>query len=131
MSRKILLVDDDTGLVESLARSSRETVRRAAASSGADGLKALLGERPDLVILDVMMETTPPGSRPPTRSAAAARRPDTASSGTSPSSFLRHRSVTNSRSPWTSGELSPGTNEFMTKPVDIDELLAKIARALK
>ena len=29
------------------------------------------------------------------------------------------------------GSFLPGTNEFLTKPVDIDELLAKIGRALK
>ncbi len=59
----------------------------AAAFSGADGLKALLAERPDLVILDVMMETDTAGFE--AADAIRSRRESVAlprSSGTSPSS---------------------------------------------
>jgi CheY-like chemotaxis protein len=134
MSGKILLVDDDTGLVESLARVLKGNgYDVAAASSGADGLKALLGERPDLVILDVMMETDTAGFEAADQ--IRSRRPA--------SRYREFRDipiiiltaidqVTNSRFSMDQREsFLPGTNEFMTKPVDIDELLAKIARALK
>ena len=40
--------------------------------------------------------------------------------------------VTNSRfSMDPSDSFLPGTNEFLTKPVDLDELLAKVGRALR
>lgn len=133
MSRKILLVDDDTGLVESLAQILKGNgYEVAAASSGADGLKALLAERPDLVILDVMMETDTAGFEVA----------DQIRSRRETSRYRPFRDipiiiltaidqVTNSRFSMDQREsFLPGTNEFMTKPVDIDELLAKVARAL-
>ena len=104
----------------------------AAAYSGADGLKALLAERPDLVILDVMMETDTAGFE--AADLIRSRR------GTSRYREFRDipliiltaiNQVTNSRFSLDPKEsFLPGTNEFMTKPVDLDDLLAKIDRAL-
>jgi CheY-like chemotaxis protein len=134
MSRKILIVDDDRDLVASLAQVLKGNgYDVAVAHSGADGLKALRTERPDLVILDVMMETDTAGFE------AA----DVIRSRRETSKYREFRDVpiviltaigqvTNSRfSMDPSDSFLPGTNEFMTKPVDIDELLAKIGRALK
>jgi CheY-like chemotaxis protein len=133
MSKKILVVDDDRDLTASLAQVLRaHGYDVAAASSGADGLKALLAERPDLVVLDVMMETDTAGFE-----AADAIR-----SRRETSKYKAFRDVpiviltaidqvTNSRfSMDPSDSFLPGRNEFLTKPVDLDELLAKIARAL-
>lgn len=133
MSQKILIVDDDRDLVASLAQVLRaHGYDVAAAHSGADGLKALRAERPDLVILDVMMETDTAGFE-----AADAIR-----SRRETSKYRAFRDVpiviltaidqvTNSRfSMDPSDSFLPGRNEFLTKPVDLDELLAKIARAL-
>ncbi len=134
MSKKILIVDDDKDLVASLAqvlRSSGYAV--AAAHSGADGLKALRAERPDLVILDVMMETDTAGFE------AA----DVIRSRRETSKYREFRDipiiiltaidqVTNSRFSMDQADsFLPGRNEFLTKPVDLDELLAKIGRALR
>ncbi len=105
----------------------------AVAHSGADGLRALLAGRPDLVVLDVMMETDTAGFE------AA----DTIRSRRETSRYREFRDVpiiiltaidqvTNSRFSMDQGEsFLPGTNLFLTKPVDLDELLAKIAGALK
>lgn len=134
MSKKILIVDDDRDLVASLSQVLRaHGYDVAAAYSGADGLKALLAERPDLVILDVMMETDTAGFE------AA----DVIRSRRETSKYRDFRDipiiiltaidqVTNSRFSMDQADsFLPGTNEFLTKPVDLDELLAKVGRALR
>jgi CheY-like chemotaxis protein len=134
MSKKILLVDDDKDLVASLAQVLRaHGYDAAAAYSGADGLKALLAERPDLIVLDVMMETDTAGFE------AA----DVIRSRRETSKYREFRDipiiiltaidqVTNSRFSMDQADsFLPGTNEFLTKPVDLDELLAKIGRVLR
>ena len=129
MAKKILIVDDDRDLVESLAqvlKSRGYTV--ASAFSGADGLKALLVERPDLVILDVMMETDTAGFeaadriRSPRPSSRYAEFKDV------PIIILTAiDQVTNSRFSLDPGDsFLPGVNEFLTKPVDLDGLLEKV-----
>jgi CheY-like chemotaxis protein len=133
MSKKILIVDDDLDLVASLAQVLKGNgYEVASAHNGADGLKALLKERPDLVILDVMMETDTAGFE--AADVIRSRRP------TSRYRDLRDvpiviltaiNQVTNSRFSLDPKEsFLPGTNEFLTKPVDLDELLAKVARVL-
>jgi len=54
--KTILLVDDDDVFVEAVTAvlESRYRVRRAA--NGTEGLQMIAEERPDLVILDVMMD---------------------------------------------------------------------------
>ena len=134
MAKKILVVDDDKDLVASLERVLRGNgYDVAVAHSGAEGLRALLAERPDLIVLDVMMETDTAGFE-----AADAIR-----SRRETSRFREFRDVpiviltaidqvTNSRFSMDQGEsFLPGTNVFLTKPVDIDELLARISAALK
>lgn len=133
MNKKILIVDDDRDLTASLARVlEAHGYDVAAAHSGADGLKALLAGRPDLIVLDVMMETDTAGFE-----AADAIR-----SRRETSKYRAFRDVpiviltaidqvTNSRfSMDPSDSFLAGRNEFLTKPVDLDELLAKIRRAL-
>jgi CheY-like chemotaxis protein len=59
---RVLLVDDDPDFIEAnsivLEASGFEVL---AASSGADGLRMVMEEKPDVVILDVMMENTDEG----------------------------------------------------------------------
>jgi DNA-binding response OmpR family regulator len=59
---RVLLVDDDPDFIEAnsivLEASGFEVIT---ASSGADGLKMVMEEKPDVVILDVMMENTDEG----------------------------------------------------------------------
>jgi CheY-like chemotaxis protein len=134
MAKKILIVDDDRDLVESLSQVLRsQGYAVAAAHSGADGLRALLAERPDLVILDVMMETDTAGF-------------EAADRIRSPRETSRYREfrdipiiiltaidqVTNSRFSLDQSEsFLPGVNEFLTKPVDLDGLLAKVGALLR
>lgn len=59
---RILIIDDDPDIVEAMrvvleSRSHKVT----SAKSGAEGLKKIKLEKPDLVILDVMMETMDKG----------------------------------------------------------------------
>jgi len=134
MAKKILLVDDDRDLVESLSQVLRvRGYAVATAFSGAEGLRALLAERPDLVILDVMMETDTAGF-------------EAADQIRSPRPTSRYREfrsipivmltaidqVTNSRFSLDQSEsFLPGVNEFLTKPVDLDGLLARIGALLR
>ena len=61
-SIRVLLVDDDPDFIEAnsivLEASGFEVL---SASSGAEGLRMVMEEKPDIVILDVMMEHTDEG----------------------------------------------------------------------
>jgi CheY-like chemotaxis protein len=62
MPKKILVVDDDPDTVEvirlTLESAGYEVV---SAASGEEGLRRVVQEKPDLIILDVMMDTTTEG----------------------------------------------------------------------
>ncbi|MDR1726587.1 MAG: response regulator [Acidobacteriota bacterium] len=62
MSKKILTIDDDVDLTDSIKAwfEARGYAVRAA-HSGAEGKKAIRQERPDAIILDVMMDTDADG----------------------------------------------------------------------
>jgi DNA-binding response OmpR family regulator len=56
MAHKILVVDDDSDITETLARRlMREGFEVATAYSGEEGLQKAIGEKPDVVLLDLMM----------------------------------------------------------------------------
>ena len=58
MAKKILIVDDDPDIVESMKIVLEDKGHEVAvAYSGEEGLKAVKKEKPDLIILDIMMET--------------------------------------------------------------------------
>jgi len=59
---RILLVDDDRDLTDSLSQILRlKGYEVVVAYRGTEGLKKLLETKPDLVIMDVMMETDTAG----------------------------------------------------------------------
>lgn len=59
---KILIIDDDMDLVESMKVVLRKSQYEVAtASSGEEGLKKVKETSPDLIILDIMMETKDKG----------------------------------------------------------------------
>lgn len=133
MAKKILIVDDDKDLVASLEQVLRASgYEVASAANGAEGLKALEAEKPDLVILDVMMETDTAGFEVADR--IRSRR--------ATSKYLPFKDipiiiltainqVTNSRFSMDQGDsFLPSVNDLLTKPVDIDELLDKVAKGL-
>ena len=54
--KTILLVDDDDVFVEAVTAVLESRYRVVRAANGTEGLKIIAEERPDLVILDVMMD---------------------------------------------------------------------------
>jgi DNA-binding response OmpR family regulator len=55
---KILIIDDDPDIVEAMkVVLENKQYRVAVAKNGEEGLKDVKSDKPDLVILDVMMET--------------------------------------------------------------------------
>ncbi len=129
----ILLVDDDRDLTDSLSQILRlKGYEVVVAYSGTEGLKKLLETRPDLVIMDVMMETDTAGFEAIYK--IRSDRPD--------SKFREFKDlpiiiltaidqVTNARFSLDQEEsFLPGHNEFLNKPVDPDELLEKIGKHL-
>lgn len=131
---RILLVDDDRDLTDSLGQVLRfKGYEVEVAHSGNEGLKKMLEFKPDLVILDVMMETDTAGFEAVYK--IRSDRPD--------SKYRDFRNVpiiiltainqvTNSRFSLDQEEsFLPGRNEFLTKPVEVEELLEKISRNLE
>jgi len=130
---KILLVDDDCDLTESLSQVLKvKGYEVEVAHSGQEGLKKLLEVKPDLLILDVMMETDTAGFEAVYK--IRNERPD--------SKYREFKDlpiiiltaidqVTNSRFSLDQEEsFLPGHNEFLTKPVEVEELLEKIEKNL-
>ncbi len=133
MAKKILIVDDDRDLVETLSQVLRsQGYQTAAAHRGSEGLKAVLSERPDLVILDVMMETDTAGFE--VADQIRSTRPGSRYSdvrGVPLVILTAIGQVTHSRFSLDPGDnFLPDVESFLTKPVDIDELLAVIGRLL-
>ncbi|NPV84164.1 MAG: response regulator, partial [Candidatus Aminicenantes bacterium] len=120
---RILLVDDDRDLTDSLSQVLRfKGYEVEVAHSGNEGLKKMLDFKPDLIILDVMMETDTAGFEAVYK--IRSDRPD--------SKYRDFRDipiiiltaidqVTNSRFSLDQEESSlPGHNEFLTKPVEVE-----------
>ncbi len=76
MSRKILLVDDEDDIREVAQLSLEMTAgwEVSTASSGAEGVRIAAAERPDAILLDVMM----PGMDGPATARELRSRPETA-----------------------------------------------------
>jgi CheY-like chemotaxis protein len=133
MARTILLVDDDRDLVESLSQVLKTRGYRVIpAYSGAEGLRILPQVRPDLIVMDVMMETDTAGFEAIGR--IRSTRPDSrlAEWRDLPVIVLTAiGQVTNSRfSLDPADNFLPGVAEFLTKPVDLDALLSAVERLL-
>ena len=62
MSHKILIIDDDIDLVEAMRLTlEKEGYEVVDAQDGKKGLEKIAREKPDLILLDVMMETQDEG----------------------------------------------------------------------
>jgi len=131
MAKKILLVDDDRDLVESLKQAlTMNGYEVEVAYSGAEGLKKLLSYHPDLMILDVMMETDTAGFEISYQ--IRSNREDSKYKDVKNVPIIMLTAinqVTNSRFSLNEEQsFLPGINDFLTKPVRIDELLDKIKK---
>ena len=60
-SKRILIIDDDPDIVEALRLTLQGNYDVFSASSGQEGLRKVKEVEPDLIILDVMMETQTEG----------------------------------------------------------------------
>jgi CheY-like chemotaxis protein len=133
MAKKILIIDDDQDQVSSLAHvlksNGYETI---AAYSGSEGLKKLAAEKPDLIILDIMMDTDTEGfeiadmirsSRPTSKYKEFKDTPIIM--------LTAINQVTNSRFSLDMEEsFLPGVEDFLTKPVNFDELIKAVQKYL-
>jgi len=131
MSKKILLVDDDidtcAGISKVLSAKGYEVTE---AYSGAEALKKVLTVKPDLIILDVMMEKDTAGfevadmirsDRPTSKYKEVKNVPIIV--------LTAINQVTNSRFSLSDKDsFLPGINDFLTKPVNFDQLLEKVAQ---
>ncbi len=129
MAKKILLVDDDKDLVVTLSQALRfnnfEVIETYSAS---EGLKKIKTEKPDLVILDVMMETDTAGFEAVYQIRNKREGSRYAEVKDTPIIMLTAiDQVTNSRFSLNEDQsFLPEINDFLTKPVDIEELVEKV-----
>ena len=119
--QKILMIDDDKkfslGLVAVLRRAGYQVLT---ASNGAEGLETIRAECPDLILCDIMM---PPPNGIELKKALA-NDPQT---GRIPFLFLTARTAAADRVVC----LESGADDYITKPFDVDELLARIQSVLR
>jgi len=131
MGKKVLLVDDDIDTCSDIARvltaNGYEVIE---AHSGAEALRKVISVKPDVIVLDVMMETDTAGfefayqirnERPNSRYRKVKDVPIIV--------LTAINQVTNSRFSLDDKEnFLPGINDFLTKPVNFDLLLEKVGR---
>ncbi|KOP66898.1 response regulator transcription factor [Paenibacillus solani] len=119
MRSRILIVDDDEKIISMLRRGlAFEGYDVLTASNGAEGLKVILSEDPDVVILDVMM--------PQVDGFEALRRLREGGS-TVPVLMLTAKDEVENR---VKG-LDIGADDYLVKPFALEELLARVRALLR
>ena len=114
---KVLIVEDEPGLVEGLAHNYKfEGYEVATSKNGREGLKLALKDRPDLVVLDLML---------PEKDGFEVLREFRQRNSTVPVLILTARSL---ESDLIQG-FDLGADDYLTKPFSVAELMAR-ARAL-
>ncbi|HRZ87817.1 MAG TPA: response regulator [bacterium] len=131
-AKKILIIDDDPDIVEAMKMPlESHGYEVVSASSGQEGLSTLVKESPDLIILDVMMESTTEGFQ-----VAYAIRSD--APGSAYAKFRKipilmvtaiNQVMKTKFSKETDAEYLPVT-EFIEKPIQPADLLNKVASLL-
>jgi CheY-like chemotaxis protein len=128
---KILIIDDDPDMVLAarlcLERAGHQVIE---AGNGAEGLAKITAEHPDLIVLDVMMDTTTEGFQ----LALKLRSPDPQSEYTP----FRNIPILMVTAIHTTTPLRFGPDEdylpvdaFIDKPIDPDDLVRKVEALLK
>ena len=130
---KILVIDDDPDAVE-LMRIALEAngYEVFSASNGTEGLREVKAIRPDLIILDVMMDTTTEGFQVSYQLRSHDPQSEYREFSTIPIIMLTgiSQKMHMKFSIQTDGEYLP-VDEFLEKPIKIDPLLAKIRHLLQ
>jgi DNA-binding response OmpR family regulator len=125
MDKCILIIDDDQDLVAALTVALQsEDYRVVSAYDGEAGFAAAVRERPDLVVLDVMMKTMTEGVR-----VARQLHNHAATRGTPILMLSAIKEVLKLTEDLASDEASLPIHSFMEKPVATDRFLGEI-RAL-
>jgi two-component system, OmpR family, response regulator MprA len=118
MKERILIIEDDEGILRVLRRAlSYEGYQVETALDGESGLNQARDWRPDLVILDLML--------PGMDGFEVTQRLRT--EGNIPILMLTAKDTVNDR---VQG-LDSGADDYMTKPFDLDELLARVRALLR
>ncbi|MBE1530475.1 response regulator transcription factor [Actinomadura algeriensis] len=116
---RILIVDDEPAVREALTGSLEfEGYRTATAADGVAALEAVARERPDLVVLDVLM---------PRMDGLTACRRLRALGESVPVLMLTARDMVGDR---VTG-LDAGADDYLAKPFELDELLARVRALLR
>ena len=119
MSGRVLVVDDDRAIRESLARALElDGYEVALAPDGAAALATIRDDRPDVAIVDVMM---------PNIDGLTVCRVLRAERDRLPILMLTARTETSDRV----AGLDAGADDYLPKPFDLDELLARLRALLR
>jgi len=118
---KILVVDDQPVNVQLLKRKlEREGIQVSAAYTGNEALEVVAREKPDLILLDVMMPDMD-GME------VCQRLQETEETRSIPVIFITARSSKESKLEG----LAVGAVDYITKPIDLDETLARVQTQLR
>jgi two-component system alkaline phosphatase synthesis response regulator PhoP len=116
---KVLVVEDEPGLQEGLAHNLRfEGYEVVAAGNGREGLRLALKERPDLIVLDIML---------PEKDGFQVLKEFRLRNTTAPVLILTARSL---EADLIKG-FDLGADDYMTKPFSVAELMARVRALLK
>ncbi len=120
-AKTILVIDDDQklsfGLVAVLRRAGFQT---KTASSGAEGLKSIRAEKPDVILCDIMMP-------PPNGIQLKKELSNDPETRRIPFLFLSARTAQVDKL----AGLENGADDYITKPFEVNELLARIQAILR
>lgn len=134
MAKKILLVDDDVDLVSTVAQAlSFHGFEVAQAHSGREGLQEVLRFKPDLIVLDVMMESDTAGFEVANQLRNQRTESRYSEFSKVPIILLTAiNQVTNSRFSLNEAQsFLPGIEDFITKPFKIDDLIDRVKKLLE
>jgi DNA-binding response OmpR family regulator len=118
----VLVVDDDPDLVESVAMNlEAKGFEVGKAYDGVEGLESIKARRPDVVVLDVMMP------RKDGYEVCAQLKGDSALSGIPVILLTAVGSAVNSTSYTHRDGMTTEADEYIAKPVDLDQLAELVA----
>jgi CheY-like chemotaxis protein len=130
---KILIIDDDPDLVESIQITLEANDYQVySAGNGFDGLKLVKEVRPDLIILDVMMDSMTEGFQ--VAQSLRSRDPQSEYRDFSETPILMMTGISEKAhmkfSPQKDGDYLP-VDEFVEKPIRLEAMLEKVKNLIK
>ena len=127
---KILIIDDDADMVLAVRLTLEGTGHEVIeASSGTEGLEKIRSEKPDLIVLDVMMDTTTEGFQLALKLRSPDPRSEYAAFKDIPVLMLTAIHTTAPVRVAPDADYLP-VDAFVDKPIDPDDLLKKVEELL-